>query len=274
MAMDGMGTYQIARKFTDEMIVRPSTHIARMTGIASGKTEISHIKWTDATINKIIHRPEYMGHTVNFRTYKTSFKSKKHKHNLPEKWGIFENTRDSIIDPLTWETKQKCRTVKHRTHSDREANPLTGLLFCVDCNDKMHNRRSDYTTDKNGGKIHPVDTYECTTYRNNAEKFVYKCSIHFIRTSAVRELVIETIRRTCGYVRESEVEFVAKLRADSEIQQAAAAKSHERQIAKNEKRIAELERLLIRIYEDTRSANSLMNGSVRCRRRMTRSKPT
>jgi hypothetical protein len=115
----------------------------------------------------------------------------------------------------------------------------------------MHNRRSDYTTDKNGGKIHPVDTYECTTYRNNAEKFVDKCSIHFIRTSVVRELALDTIRRTCGYVRENEKEFVAKLREASEVRQADTAKLHKRQLAKNEKRIAELDRLFIRIYEDS-----------------------
>jgi hypothetical protein len=114
----------------------------------------------------------------------------------------------------------------------------------------MHNRRSDYTTDKNGKKIHLVDTYECTTYRNNQAKFVDTCSIHFIRTSVVRELVLETIRRTCGYVRENEAEFIAKLREASAVRQADAAKSHKRTIAKNEKRIAELDRLFIRIYED------------------------
>jgi hypothetical protein len=123
-------------------------------------------------------------------------------------------------------------------------------MFCADCNAKMHNRRSDYTTDKNGKKINPVDTYECTTYRSNAEKFVDKCSIHFIRTAVVRELVLETVRRTCGYVRENEAEFVAKLREASEVRQADAAKSHKWTIVKNEKRIAELDRLFIRIYED------------------------
>ena len=72
----------------------------------------------------------------------------------------------------------------------------------------------------------------------------------FIRTSVVRKLVLETIRRTCGYVRENEAEFIAKLREASEVRQADAAKSHKRTIAKNEKRIAELDRLFIRIYED------------------------
>jgi hypothetical protein len=39
-------------------------------------------------------------------------------------------------------------------------------------------------------------------------------------------------------------------RADSEIRQADAAKSHRKQLAKNERRIAELDTLFIKIYED------------------------
>jgi hypothetical protein len=81
----------------------------------------------------IIRKPEYMGHTVNFRTYKTSFKTKKHKHNPPEKWEIFENTHDAIISPEEWETAQKCRKVKRRENKSGEANPLTGLVYCGTC---------------------------------------------------------------------------------------------------------------------------------------------
>jgi hypothetical protein len=163
---------------------------------------------------------------------------------------MFEGALPQIIDRETWELAQKCRQTPRRARQGHEPNPLTGLLFCADCSAEMHNRRSNYTTDKNGNKITPVDTYECTTYRSNAEKFVDKCSIHFIRTAVVRELVLETIRRTCGYVRENEAEFVAKLREASEVRQTDTAKSHKRQIAKNDKRIAELDRLFIRIYED------------------------
>jgi hypothetical protein len=191
-----------------------------------------------------------MGDLVNFKTVKPSFKSKKQVKNAPENMLVFEGALPQIIDRETWELAQKCRRTPRCARREHEPNPLTGLLFCADCGSKLHNRRSDYTTDKNGGKIHPVDTYECTTYRNNAEKFVDKCSIHFIRTSAARDLALDTIRRTCGYVRENEAEFVTKLREASAVRQADAAKSHKRTIAKNEKRIAELDRLFIRIYED------------------------
>jgi hypothetical protein len=210
--------------------------------------------WRGATVMEMLQKREYMGDLVNFKTVKPSFKSKKQVANNPEDILIFEGALPQIIDRETWELAQKCRrTVRRVAKGELGPNPLTGILFCSDCGAKLHNRRSNYTTDKNGGKINPVDTYECTTYRNNQAKFVDTCSIHFIRTSVVRELVLDTIRRTCGYVRENEAEFVAKLREASKVQQADAAKAHKRTIAKNEKRIAELDRLFIRIYEDNTS---------------------
>ena len=53
--------------------------------------------FTTAAIDLGAH-PEYLGHTVNFKTYKKSYKSKKKLWNDPSKWQIFENTHEAIID--------------------------------------------------------------------------------------------------------------------------------------------------------------------------------
>lgn len=77
-------------------------------------------------------KPEYMGHTVNFKTFKNSYKDKKCKTLPKEEWTIFENTQEPIVDPETWNTAQKCRKVKRRSNYG-EPNPLTGLMYCADC---------------------------------------------------------------------------------------------------------------------------------------------
>lgn len=46
----------------------------------------------------MLEKKEYLGHTVNFKTYKQSYKSKKKLHNPEEKQMIFENTHEPIID--------------------------------------------------------------------------------------------------------------------------------------------------------------------------------
>jgi DNA invertase Pin-like site-specific DNA recombinase len=253
MTVDGIGPYQIARILMEEKVERPSYYLYRAGIVQSpGKCNLDlPYNWRGTTVSTILEKREYMGDLVNFKTYKPSFKSKKQIAVEPDKQMVFEGALPAIVERETWELAQTLRkTVRRISKGGYEPNPLTGLLYCADCGEKLHNRRSYYDTDKRGNKIYPVDTYECRTYRKNAEKFVDECSIHFIRTSVVRELLLETIKTVSTYAREHEQEFVAKLRADTAIQQSDTAKSHKRTLAKNDKRIAELDRLFIKIYED------------------------
>ena len=252
MTIEGKGIYQIARTFMEEKIERPSYYMYRTGIVASpGKCNMNlPYNWRGNTVAEILKKREYMGDLVNFKSYKPSFKNKKQVPNAPENQMIFENALPQIIDRETWELAQKLRQTVRRPRGEYEANPLTGLLFCSDCGCKLHNRQSRYTEDKNGNRVYPVDTYECRTYRSNAEKFVDKCSIHFIRTSVVRELILDAIKGISAYARANEAEFIEKLRESSAIKQADTAKNHKRQLAKNEKRIVELDLLFRKVYED------------------------
>jgi DNA invertase Pin-like site-specific DNA recombinase len=253
MTIDGKGPHQIAKTLMEEKVERPSYYMYRAGIVAtSGKCDLDlPYNWRGNTVSVILKHREYMGDVVNFKTVKPSYKSKKQVKNDPDKMLVFENALPAIVDRETWELAQKCRRTVRRVPGGRhEPNPLTGLLFCADCGAKLHNRQSHYTEDKDGNRVHPVDTYECTNYRKNADKFVDACSIHFIRTSVVRELALDTIRKTSSYVRENEAEFIEKLREATTVRQIDMAKTHKRQLAKNDKRIAELDMLFIKVYED------------------------
>ena len=69
--------------------------------------------------------------------------------NPPEDWLIFENTHEAIVDAETWELAQKLRKTPRRHDTLGEANPLTGLLYCADCGEKMYNHRSRGGTENN-----------------------------------------------------------------------------------------------------------------------------
>ena len=60
-------------------------------------------------MGQILSKPEYMGHTVNFRTHKESYKDKRAVVHSPEDWLVFENTHEAIVDKETWELAQKLR---------------------------------------------------------------------------------------------------------------------------------------------------------------------
>ena len=242
MTVDGKGPFQIAKTFTDEKITRPSCHIARLSNRATAKSEIKPYNWTDATITSIIRKPEYMGHTVNFRTCKTSFKTKKHKQNPPEKWEIFKNTHEAIISQEEWETAQKCRKVKRRENKKGETNPLTGLVYCGTCGSRLYNHKGAQLSETRPSQ----DVYCCPKY----SRYPPKCTPHTISVKSLRELTLTAIKNVSGYVREHEQEFIEKLRADAEIRQDQQAKAQKKQLSEDKRRVSELDTLIRQIYED------------------------
>jgi len=258
MAMDGMGLNQIARRLTNEKIEKPSYYYAknRMVGSKPSSRDLSEpYSWNDGTISAILSKPEYAGHTVNFRTYKESYKDKNFKWNPKEDWKIFPNTHEAIIEQEVFDTVQRLRGTPRRVDSIGEANPLTGLVYCADCGAKMYNSRQskEYYDERRFGKVYKhktTDFYTCSANVLGQNSFKRVCSQHFIRTVVIRELVLDTIRDVSGYVRENETEFVAKIREASIVKQTETAKSHRKHLTKNERRITELDNLFRKVYED------------------------
>ena len=254
MSVDGKGPHQIAKALEADKVEMPSVYLAKLGAGTRKSGVIKHpCCWSPATVASILRRLEYVGHTVNFRTTKESYKSRKQTQNSQEEWVIFENTHEAIIDAETWQTVQRCRTVKRRTDTIGEANPLTGLLYCADCGKRMFNHRARAREQqKLSGSVTQLSTrsdYICSTY-SNASATDDPCSMHFITSQTANVLILETIRRTTAYARNNEAKFIQTLREASAIRQADAAKAQRRQIAKSEKRIAELDLLFRKTYED------------------------
>ena len=135
LCIAGKGPYDIARILAEEKVERPSYYQAKR-GVGTHKTSAdmdNPYMWRGATVADILRRPEYLGHTVNFRTYKESYKDKKPKKTAKEDLVIFENTQEPIIDEQTWNMVQELRKTVRKPDIMGEANPLTGKLFCADC---------------------------------------------------------------------------------------------------------------------------------------------
>jgi hypothetical protein len=242
MTIEGIGPFRIARILTDEKITCPSVYIAlRDGGTYTPANASTPFKWNYATVESIISKPEYMGDTVNFRFYKESYKDKQTKSNPKEAWVVFKGTQEPIVDAETWNTAQKCRKVKRRPNATGESNPLTGLVYCADCGSRMYNQR-----EARAGKRDSKDLYYCPQNK----KYPPKCTMHYVKTSVLRALVLEAIKAVSGFVRESEEEFVRVVREASELQSAEVAKAQKSRLAKSQKRYGELDTLIKGLYED------------------------
>jgi len=258
MTIEGMGAHQIARILTAEKIEKPSVHFAKNNSVGTkpSKTDLTNpFDWHGSTITAMLKKPEYCGHRVNFRTYKESYKDKNSKWNPKDKWRVFHNNHEAIVDQETFDTVQRLIGTPRRVDKIGEANPFTGIVYCSDCGAKLYNTRQakEHYIEKRFGKEYKHKTanfYTCSTYKTTQKHLRKECTGHFIRTAVLQELVLDTIKRISGYVRENEAEFVEKIRAASEVKQAETAKSHLKLLAKNKHRIGELDLLFQKIYED------------------------
>jgi hypothetical protein len=109
MTIEGKGAYQIARILTDEKVMRPSVYVALHDGgNYTPKSADEPCTWGGCSVKNILDKPEYMGHTANFKTLKKSYKDKKKQNRPKDEWLIFENTQEPIVASEVWHTAQKC----------------------------------------------------------------------------------------------------------------------------------------------------------------------
>ena len=248
LTIEGKGPYDIARILYDDKVETPAVYFGKQNkGVWKSKEEFPNpYNWSGYIVGSILSKPEYMGHTVNFRSHKQSYKDKNPVMNPKEDWLIFENTHEAIVDKETWELAQKLRKTPRRHDTLGEANPLTGLLFCADCGAKMTNHRSRGGTESSP---YPSDFYDCSTYTLAHQKRTHACCGHYIRTKAVRELVLNTIRTVSTFAISNQDEFMEKVRSASQIKQKETAKEAKRKLNKDKKRIAELDNIIKKLYE-------------------------
>ena len=248
LTIEGKGPYDIARILYDDKVETPAVYFGKQNkGIWKSKEEFPNpYNWSGYIVAQILSKPEYMGHTVNFRSHKQSYKDRTAIKIPQEEWLIFENTHEAIVDKETWELAQKLRKTPRRIDTWGEANPLTGLLYCADCGAKMYNHRSKGGTENNP---YPSDFFDCSTYTLAHQKHDTACCGHYISTKALRSLILETVRAAATYAISNREEFAAKVRAASELRQKEAAKDTKRRLNRDRKRIDELDNIIKKLYE-------------------------
>ncbi len=238
LCIDGYGPVQIARILTEEGIPTPTAY-ALSQGRDNGHKNANLSRWGMETISGILEKPEYAGHTVNFRTHVKSYKNKKRVDNPKEDWLIFENTHEPIITQQEFDLVQELRKNKRRPTKHEEVNLFSGICYCADCGKKLYLcRATTMTVDQ--------EHLKCVTYAKDKNG----CTIHFIRTIVLKEIILGELNKMISFVKENEDEFVQAALDNSVQKQSSELAKSRKKLKEAEKRIAELDRLFTRLYED------------------------
>ena len=162
---------------------------------------------------------------------------------------IIYNTHEAIVSQELWD---KCREMEASVSQGKKTNtgyvnPLSGLVYCADCGNKMYMKYNNTRHSRKGPRIYYRENYSCGAY----EKFGARaCSSHYIQIKILNQIVLQDIRSKIDLVSIDE----NKARADFLKQRDSFAKKEEtesrRKLRKDKARLEELGKLISSVYED------------------------
>ncbi len=239
LCMEGRGPMQIAKLLQAEKVLNPTSY-KRREGIKSPSPETADpYHWNTNTVVHILERREYTGCTVNFKTYTNSIWDKKQRETPIEKQAVFYNTHPAIIEQEVFDKVQQIRKQRHRRTKTGKSSLFSGMVYCADCGAKMRYCTTNYFEKRQ-------DHFVCANYRSNTGS----CSAHFIRAVVLEELVWMHMKAVIFYVTRYEKHFRTVMEQRLRMSSEEAIRGYKTQFAQAERRLAELDRLFIRIYED------------------------
>ena len=238
MCVSGLGPTQIAKRLRSEKVLTPTEYWNSIGRICS-KPPARQFNWCSDTVASILDKQEYCGDTVNFRTYRKSFKMKKKLDKPKDEWKIFQNTHPAIIDRETFALVQELRKHRRRPAKSGIISIFSGLLYCADCGEKL------YYSVTNNYKREQANFF-CSSYRKNSEV----CSAHYIREKVVEQLVLESMQRVLWYVQTYEKLFAQMQLEEFGEKQKKELTQKRRELDKTKLRVQEIDSIIQKLYED------------------------
>ena len=236
LTVAGVGPSRIARILEADGVLTTKALYARRKG---KPTPERPCHWHEQSVVGILERMEYTGCVCNFKTYSKSYKLKKRIPNAKEDMFILPGTQEAIIPQEQWDRVQELRKNKRRITKGERQGLFSGLLFCADCGSKLN-----FATCKRfEGK---QDRYVCAKYRSGRGA----CSGHIIREEVLRDVVLERIRAVTEMIRSDVEGFQEDWLQCRREDQEKSIREDKRRLAQAKKRLADIDVLMTRSYED------------------------
>ncbi|MBP1046205.1 recombinase family protein [Enterococcus sp. BWM-S5] len=242
----GKSFSKIARELEQDCVETPSRRRLSL-GEHPPALSLGLYNWHRTMVEDIIGKMEYLGHTVNGRTRRKSFKDKTIIQLPKEEWLIFEHTHEAIIDQDTFDIVQKMRQHKRVLGSPRfevgHENLFAGLVFCGTCGSKHY-----YCAfEKNGQNL---DHYKCSKYSRTIDRCE---NAHYIRKADLEEIVLAELNQLLKVINFDEPTFLKKLEKKFQLESSKATNRQRQKLLADERRYEEIDRIIQRLYEDSLS---------------------
>ena len=247
MCIEGMGPQYIAKELGRRGLKIPLIYKAERDGVTP-----KHIPnrpdtmWHTSVVSGILANREYTGTAILNRKTSKSYKDHRKYIKPEEEWIVHENAHPAIIDKETFETVQRIRSGRRQVKRTYEKGALDDVMYCADCGSRQHAKRSSC---KNAdGSVREYCNYVCKRSRSYTE--YASCTPHSISRSDVEKVVLDDLQRVFMLAKMNERKFAERLNAASQKENERSVQRAMGELAKSKTRIAALDRIISKIYED------------------------
>lgn len=245
MRAKGASSPQIARALNADHVITPSDYTYKRLGKANPYVT-THL-WSAGMVRDILKNPVYVGSVVGQKYTTVSYKNHKKYIRDKDEWIVSENAFDGIVSKELWDKVQEVNNSVSRGTTTRKGEilPLCGLMYCADCGSKLKKCTTTHTS-KAKGKYRLV-AYSCNNYANHGRT---ACSSHHIVQSLIEEIILTDIRAKAKLIVEDEAMAREMYLAEKNTLHEKQSADAEKQLKQAEKRLAELDTIITKTYED------------------------
>ena len=245
MAEEGLGLHRIAKRLHDEKVLKPCYYKKEMFGRFIDDEKM--YDWDSAYISQVLHSPVYAGHIIYEAKPTVSMKSKKRRYIPFEERAIVPNTHEAIIPQDRWENVQRIlygRSSSFMCDKTDYDNIFKGIVRCADCGRTMlvkveHRRKRNSVLDQT--------FYCCSTYRKYGAK---ACDSHNLEARVLHEAVLADIQAHAKAAVSNREALVKKIANQMHLRVSSDRAQHKRDLKQCKARIAEIEDLYAKLYEN------------------------
>lgn len=242
LCLAGRGPLQIAKQLEEEKTLVPSAYYESIGRTHAQKVPSDYCKWDQKTVVGILENRQYTGCAVNFKSTTVSYKVHKKIHNATEDYQIIPNMQEPIISEEQWLRVQELRKHRRRPTATGRTSLFSGLVYCADCGAKMHFAAAKSLTRNQ-------EHFRCSNYKSGRGS----CTVHFIRDVVLEKIVFEAISSLAEFVKCHESVFLYMLAKKTNAMRQKEHKRLEQAVEQGTKRIAEIDRLIEKVFEQNAS---------------------
>lgn len=159
--------------------------------------------------------------------------------------------QEPIISEEQWLRVQELRKHRRRPTATGSTSLFSGLVFCPDCGAKLH-----FCAAKSLKRNQ--EFWRCSNYRDGRRT----CQIHYIRDIVLERIVLEAISSLADFVKCHETVFLYMLAKKTNAIQQKEYKRLEQSVEQSSKRIAEIDRLIEKVFEQNASGHCCVKVDI------------